>query len=310
MKRRNKGHKNKQQYYLSMNRFFHALNRFNKPIYLSSLFISLHLVYNHRIRIISLITNITGLYKKPQEKIKNIFTESEEYIDGKTTMFMKKYENIDENNANIEKSFYNKSLFSDAIKDEDNELELRWRRRLLIETTPRGNIYMYYDVYKQGFAYYTDSSSIPYSILNAAAMKYCSVFKCLDLFVDQTITPIKTPSPLIQIHHIDEKKKKQKEIMKSGPYAQFKSINTIDTKKVNKGKDTSKKEEEDLITNKFINMGKLYNMNMLSNQPKKIKTNFHSPMMDNLKGEMQLQGEVMNYKDYKKSLDIQISQLV
>jgi len=295
-----------------MNSFFNAFKQYNKPIYLSSLFISVNMAYVYRSNIWSLIMNTIPFFKETPRKIQNILTDSEDYFEKKKTRFLSQYQNIDVNNENIEKAFYNKDLYKAAIQDEDNELELRWKRRLLIETTPRGNIYMYYDVYKLGFAYYTDSSSLPYSILNAVAMKYCSAFKCLDLFVDQTIIPTDKQSPLIKIHHIDEKTQKQIEtnkkigVFKTGPFVKFKTNSA--THNENKKKDTNKKEEE-LITNKFINMGKIYNMKLLSSESKKIKSNFNSPMMDNLKGETKLQGQVMNYKEYKRQFDKENSQL-
>ena len=49
-------------------------------------------------------------------------------------------------------------------------------------------------------------------------------------------------------------------------------------------------------------------MNILSNKPKKVKANFNSPMMDTLKGETQLQGQVMNYTEYKKKFNARVSQ--
>lgn len=297
-----------------MNHFFHLSKRFNKPIYVSSFIISLNMAYLYRNRILSLIANTLSFFKKTPIKIQNVLTESEEYIEHKKDRFLGQYDNIDANNANMNKEFYNKDLFKEAIRDEDNDLELQWRRKLLMETTPRGNIYMYYDVYKLGFAYYTDSSTVPYSVLNAVAMKYCSIFKCLDLFVDQTVIPSDKCSPLIKIHHIEEKKtpkndkKKLSTISKDAPFAKFKSnVNKIKSTTTEKGKETDKKED-DLTTNKFINMGKIYNMNILSNKPKKVKANFNSPMMDTLKGETQLQGQVMNYTEYKKKFNARVSQ--
>ena len=57
--------------------------------------------------------------------------------------------------------------------------------RVLIEATPRGNVIMFYNPYKLGFSYYSDSTGIPYPILNAVAMKYVTVFYCRNFFVDE-----------------------------------------------------------------------------------------------------------------------------
>ena len=37
------------------------------------------------------------------------------------------------------------------------------------------------------------------------------MFKCADFFVDQNIIPLKRSSPLIKIHHIEEKRNKNKD---------------------------------------------------------------------------------------------------
>lgn len=70
------------------------------------------------------------------------------------------------------------------VQVKDNLLEQRWRRRLLIESTPRGNVIMYYDAFKRGFAYYADTF-MPYGLLNAVAMKYVMTYSCRSFFVDE-----------------------------------------------------------------------------------------------------------------------------
>ena len=78
-------------------------------------------------------------------------------------------------NDNVEKEFYTKETYNNALEQENNILESNWKKRILIENTPRGNVYMYYDAYKLGFSYYSDTSSLSYNLLNAVAMKYCRI---------------------------------------------------------------------------------------------------------------------------------------
>jgi len=94
-------------------------------------------------------------------------------------------------NANIEKIFYNedKRPLKRMLLSVDNELDRKWKTRFLIETTPRGNIIMMYDVYKNTFSYYCDFSNVPHPILNACAMKFVMNFRCLDLFLDCAYYP-------------------------------------------------------------------------------------------------------------------------
>jgi hypothetical protein len=123
---------------------------------------------------------------------------------------------------------YDKDMYFELIKMESNYLEKEWHSRILFETTPRGNIIMFYDPYKLGFNYYCDSNGIPYNILNAVAMKYVLTFYCRDFFVDDRIshyfkksdiiTNIKDyNSPLITLYFIEEKIKKSiKNSIKAG----------------------------------------------------------------------------------------------
>jgi hypothetical protein len=53
-------------------------------------------------------------------------------------------------NDNIEKIVYIKKEFFEILADPENPLENLWKKRILIENTPRGNIYMYYDIFETG----------------------------------------------------------------------------------------------------------------------------------------------------------------
>ena len=130
--------------------------------------------------------------EEPQLKLKDEIKTIDpinEYINKKKDWFIKKYEpKLNEKlNENIDDFFYNKNDLFKVLKNENNLIEKIWKTHILYEPTPRGNVIMYYDVYKYGFTYYSDQT-IPYCILNAVAMKYCILFCCRDFFMDEVTT--------------------------------------------------------------------------------------------------------------------------
>ena len=126
---------------------------------------------------------------------------------------------------------------------------------------------MYYDMYRQGFAYYAEQNSVPYSVLNAMAMKYVTTFFCRDLFFDETTITEERMSPLYKVFNVDEKKVKTKTENVSNeknPFAKLKNYKMEQQSKDNvKGKYTDEKKKEEnerpKIKNKFISLGKTYN---------------------------------------------------
>jgi hypothetical protein len=69
------------------------------------------------------------------------------------------------------------------------------KNNFVMETTPLGNVIMYFNSEKNGFVYYCDST-IPYRFLETVARKYITIFKCKDttIYVDETDEPDeKTP---------------------------------------------------------------------------------------------------------------------
>ena len=115
-------------------------------------------------------------------------------------------------NENIESIFYKKTDFKEYMRNGNNELEKKWRTRILYLSTPRGNIAMYYDAFKLGFSYYSDQNVISYDILNACAMNYVRFYHCLDFFVDEFIVSSRE-SPLIKLHYLDDEEEKKKNAM-------------------------------------------------------------------------------------------------
>jgi len=205
-------------------------------------------------------------------------------------------------NRNMNEEFYSKDAYQNIIKNENNGLEQEWKRRILFENTPRGNVIMYYDPYKLAFAYYCDTSSMPYNLLNAVAMKYVLSFHCMHLFVDNEVTPADSASPLITgvLADTPEKSKKKDNVggidMKNAPFAKFKKATA------NPGnKEIDKKPVINYNQNKFVCVGKIINFSFIRkvNTSSNTVNGFRSKLLDNLAAETTLQSQVMSYKDFK-----------
>lgn len=244
------------------------------------------------------------LYPAPTPKRITVISQIDDYIQQRTSRFLQTYQTnkSSELNHNVNEEFYSKDAYQSIIKTENNRLEQEWKRRILFENTPRGNVIMYYDPYKLAFAYYCDTSSMPYNLLNAIAMKYVLSFHCMHLFVDNEVTPADGASPLITGLLVDrpEKSKKKDNVsgidMKNAPFAKFKKAAS------NQGnKDADKKPVVIYNHNKFVCVGKIINFSFLHKVSKAANTinGFQSKLLDNLAAETTLQTQVMSYKDFK-----------
>ena len=214
---------------------------------------------------------------------------------------------IKEFNSNIDAVFYLTKEYAELLKDEDNTLEKQWRTRILYESTPRGNIALFYDVFKQAFSYYSDQS-IPYNMLNVAAMKYCVTFRCCDFFMDENVIPEGSSSALLNTIRADEKseivknKKAVSEMLpdiKNANFAKFKNYAnkpaTAESKKTESNKPEAKEVEKSI--NRFLYLGKMNNFTFIQKAPKKkvfIKT---ATKYDNMFGH--ISREKVDYKTFK-----------
>jgi hypothetical protein len=273
------------------------------------------------IQIIQIICRIWKICQK--EEIKKIEvpvkTEAERYVEKHTERFIHSFEQDEKPfmNYNIHNVFYSKNQYQEMLKDPNNKQEKQWKTRVLIEHTPRGNVIMHYDPYKLGFTYYSDQH-ITYNILNAVAMKYVLKFQCRDFFMDEQVIP---ESPLL---HLLQEDKKEKEIvdkekdkdadtlkqkLKSAPFAKFKNYNKTSSKADEKKKDTKTAEttgetappEKPKERNRFINLGKTTNFNILQPMKKKKSVlSFSSKIADSLFENTNVQKEVFNYRDFKR----------
>jgi len=218
--------------------------------------------------------------------------------------------NIDYN-ENVDAIFYDKKKLGEYMMESNTELERIWKTRILMEITPRGNIVMFYDAFKMGFSYFCDQKTISYDLLNAAAMKYVRLYRCRDFFIDESILPEDSTSPLIKIHFTEDAKKNKnqttafahmKNYGKENPnakqsYQTRSTIYGIKTVAI-PAKPVNSKEQ---MMNKFLYLGKMNNYKCLQSVPKKRKVlaNFTSPLLESIIMDSGVQREALSYKDFK-----------
>jgi hypothetical protein len=239
---------------------------------------------------------ITFIFNKPVKK-ESIIDTTNCYIHKNTKLFLnylKDDNKRNELNSNIEDIFYSNNEYNKTILDIKNKIEPKWRTNILFETTPYGNIIMFYDCFKHGFSYYSDNSFVPYVLLNTVAMKYVIKFHCFDFFIDTLITKEKE-SPFIKLYFTEEKKENMDNIFKvqNSHFLQKKITTTITN--INK-KTTQPLQQVDYLRNVFIHLGKVNNFSFIQKPIKKNKTIFHNKYIDDLDGESDLQ---LSYKQYK-----------
>jgi len=219
--------------------------------------------------------------------------------------FMDSFSDLTSMNTNINTDFSDKKQLQTTLTDGENDLEKQWKRRILFEYTPRGNVVMYYDAYKLGFAYFCDQH-VPYDVLNAVAMKYVLTYKCVDFFMDEIERPEENPSSLLHLLVDDkpapknsENKKKQKNT--SGPFAKLKTYNTVSSKLIKNEEKTEPEKEKQ--RNCFINRGKIMNFQFLQKSVLSGFSSFNSDLLDGLEKNTNVQKEVFSYRDYKTFLE-------
>jgi len=115
-------------------------------------------------------------------------------------------------NQNIDSSLYDYKTFAE-MDEHFSDLEMTWNTRLLFQNTINGNIILYYDLYRQAFAYYSDVQ-LNYETLNLCAMKYVRIFFCRDFFVDTHVLPTTFTSPFNQMKEDAEKREKEEKLKK------------------------------------------------------------------------------------------------
>ena len=218
-------------------------------------------------------------YKQP--KVESISDKVQIFINTNKDRFTETFEETEYKNYlynfNIDDCFYNKESYTEMIEDVNNEIEKKWRTRIILKNTPYGNAIMFYDVYKNGFAYYSDVH-LTYPILNSLAMNYVITFQCRDLFFDEITLPDNNRELKILKMIQEIEKEKEKKPRKKGKEEDFKNIyrDKIDEQKkkndlplIKLKKYTQQKKEEKIFqTNKFIYLGKIVNFQFIQKMPK------------------------------------------
>jgi hypothetical protein len=149
----------------------------------------------------------------------------------------------------------------------------------LMESTPVGNIVMYYDKKKESFLYYSDNV-VPFRYLEPVGRKYVIMFQCKDLFQDNNATqsnatqsnathsnttqsnttqdkPMKTKDILNGIRNPQQKKvtlveKKTNRYTCMGRYSNFKIIKTVNKTTVDKNYSMTFSDFKKMTTNKTL----------------------------------------------------------
>jgi len=117
----------------------------------------------------------TRLYNK---YVKNVGKEDKEEEEDKEKK--KKQKALEEP---YENKYYDRF---DKLECEDLEEDIvkGMKNNALYETTPKGNVIMYYDFEKESFVYYCDTKDISYLYLETVARKYALTYDCKKIVVD------------------------------------------------------------------------------------------------------------------------------
>lgn len=241
-----------------------------------------------------------------KDKVFSFLDTIERYMEKEKKRFASLFEETSQNyNENTDPLFYQMENYENMIVESDNVLENQWKRKILMENTPIGNVIMYYNVYKRGFSYYSDVH-VSYTLLNTIAMKYVRLFCCRDLFVDDMFTPAENPSPLIRLEQEYEKEKEKKDkkdttphVVKKGPFLKNKS-GILKVMGEKKAQDENPKHLYNV--NRFLYMGKISNFSFTQKVEKRSNIPpFHKSSFEGLfDKEHDLQEQVFSYRDYKK----------
>tara|TARA_B110000503_G_scaffold142111_1_gene237854 strand:+ start:2221 stop:3243 length:1023 start_codon:yes stop_codon:yes gene_type:complete len=223
----------------------------------------------------------------PKKIASEYFSESESdiYIKNAKKQFLEIFEEHSfhaKYNSNVSPLFYKPEELEKELIISKNELETRWNNNILIEDTPDGNVVMYYDVYKQTFAYTCDKQ-LSFKMITAVAIKYILEFRCIDFFVDITILPPDYKSPMtIATEEYDkrelEKKREKRRKMgidfEGAPFIKKKS--TI----IEKTSDKHRSTTELVYKNAFQYKGRLSTISFLQKQVEKNHDNLFGTPVD------------------------------
>jgi len=226
----------------------------------------------------SIIAYKIGVYHRNLKKEVVQEIKKPKTLENEKTFFDKLFsESNNYSNSNINPELYVFETFQKLTKNESPE-EQKWKTRYLFQSTTQGNVAMFYDLYRQAFAYFSDAQ-ISYNILNLCAMKYVRIFLCRDFFVDTTLLPKTFVNPFNTMKEEEiklekkktlEKRKEKKIDFDKSAFVQPKkkevkkdNIKNNDIKNDKKNENKTEEPEKEVYKNNFRYMGKLYNFNVL-----------------------------------------------
>ena len=111
---------------------------------------------------------------------------------------------------------YEKLEESELVEDELKEL----KRNSLIETTPMGDVLMFYDQDYEYFKYYSDKKEVSYKILETVAKKYVITNDCKQIYTDMND----------EIMRQQEKNKGEAETSEANEVSVFATLKTYNVK--------------------------------------------------------------------------------
>jgi hypothetical protein len=104
-------------------------------------------------------------------------------------MFNESHTDSESENEKMNKEIpYEVEMFDEYDNLDDNELTEEYVKDLglntITDTTPRGDVLMYYSKFLNSFIYYSKTKEIPYKYLETVARKYVIKYNCKRLYVD------------------------------------------------------------------------------------------------------------------------------
>jgi hypothetical protein len=183
----------------------------------------------------------------------------------------------------------------------------------LRETTPRGDIVMYYDAETKSFNYYSNSKNIPYSTLDAVTRKYVCLHKDPSIYIDIRDEVQKgrekclkqdkdNKSKLAKLER--NKDKNGNENLYSGKKSLFAAFKNYKTgRNVPKSVNNCDEKNEMVImkdnVNKFVYKGTLdqYDFDLNSHKNKK-----HEPLENVVVETIENQDKDLSYANFKKNI--------
>ena len=200
--------------------------------------------------------------KKNEQKEIKVIKYEDKYWDKYERMINKEKEEEEKKDEELEEEMKElegeKKELKGEKKEEDKKEEIEIsKNNILFETTPNGNVLMFYDSKRTSFIYYADTA-IPYRYLESVARKYVTTYHCLHLYIDMK-KEIAEAEKKINDKKLEEKQRLEKKLEEERIKLEEEKIRLEDN---DKKLDKDKKETKEVPRNVFA---KLKNYNAGSN---------------------------------------------